>query len=46
MEIESLEVKRVISFFVRIGEGFNFSKGFMDDNGLFFSKDENVNGEF
>lgn len=45
METESPEVKRVIPSPVRTGEGSNLSKGFMDDNGLPSSKDENVNGE-
>ncbi|XP_021031214.1 nucleosome-remodeling factor subunit BPTF isoform X5 [Mus caroli] len=45
METESPEVKRVIPSPVRTGEDSNLSKGFMGDNGLPSSKDENVNGE-
>lgn len=46
MEIEISEVKKVILLFVIFGEDFNFSNDFIDENGLFIIKDENVNGEF
>lgn len=46
MEIEILEVKKVSLLFVIFGEEFNFSNDFIDENGLFVNKNENVNGEF
>ncbi|XP_024616358.1 nucleosome-remodeling factor subunit BPTF isoform X5 [Neophocaena asiaeorientalis asiaeorientalis] len=45
MEIETCEVKKVISSPVTSGEDSNFSNDFIDENGPPASKDENVNGE-
>ncbi|XP_028636488.1 nucleosome-remodeling factor subunit BPTF isoform X7 [Grammomys surdaster] len=45
METESPEVKKVAPSPITTGEDSDFSKDFMDENGLPSSKDENVNGE-
>ncbi|XP_032471515.1 nucleosome-remodeling factor subunit BPTF isoform X9 [Phocoena sinus] len=45
MEIETCEVKKVISSPVTSGEDSNFSNDFIDENGPPTNKDENVNGE-
>ncbi|XP_065752886.1 nucleosome-remodeling factor subunit BPTF [Phocoena phocoena] len=45
MEIETCEVKKIISSPVTSGEDSNFSNDFIDENGPPTNKDENVNGE-